>query len=374
MKKKILIVTNFYNPYNGMGRFIIDLSKILKKNNYNIIILTGKTDKNSKKIEKNDGIIIYRSPISFRFNRGYFSLSLIKSFIGIQKKVDYVHFQFPLVEILPLTLLTKKTKILQYNCLPAFVPNSLTFIITNIYFSISVFFSMFFCNKIITHTNDYFYSKFTNYLFKYKTTEIFPFIKYSNINNLDNKILLNNKIPIFGFLGRICEEKGIEIIIQSSKILDSKHIKHQIFIAGDLLDERFKKNINRLISLSKNAKSIKFLGKLTEKEKYDFFNKIHILLIPSINSFEAFGIVQLEAMNSGKLVIASSLKGVRIPIKHTNNGYITNIKDSNDLSKKMIDIIEMAKNKSKKDVINSCNNIFDYYESINKYLSIFSSK
>ena len=62
--------------------------------------------------------------ITFKFNRGYFSFQLIKDFFAIQKKVDLVHFQFPLVEILPLTLLTRKTKILQYNCLPAFVPNN----------------------------------------------------------------------------------------------------------------------------------------------------------------------------------------------------------------------------------------------------------
>ena len=72
MKKKILIVANFYNPYNGMGRFIIDLCKILKKNNYQIIILTGNTD-NDRKIERKNGIIIFRSSITFRFNRGYFS-------------------------------------------------------------------------------------------------------------------------------------------------------------------------------------------------------------------------------------------------------------------------------------------------------------
>ena len=108
-KKRILIVTNFFNPYNGMGKFIIDLSQILLKNNYQVIVLTGKTESNLKKIERENGIIIYRSSITFRFNRGYFSISLIKNFIGIQKKVDYVHFQFPLAEILPLTLLTKKT-------------------------------------------------------------------------------------------------------------------------------------------------------------------------------------------------------------------------------------------------------------------------
>ena len=65
MKKKILIVTNFFNPYNGIGRFIIDLSNILVENNYRVIILTGNTE-NKKKIERNKGVIIYRSNLSFK--------------------------------------------------------------------------------------------------------------------------------------------------------------------------------------------------------------------------------------------------------------------------------------------------------------------
>ena len=190
MKKKILIVTNFFNPYNGIGRFIIDLSNILVENNYRVIILTGNTE-NKKKIERNKGVIIYRSNLSFKFNRGYFSLSLIKNFILIQKNVDFVYFQFPLVEILPLSLLTKKNKIIQYHCLPAFVGNNLSFIIANIYFKISFFISAILCNKIITHTNDYFYSNISNYIFRYKTTEILPFIKYTSSENLSN-IVINN--------------------------------------------------------------------------------------------------------------------------------------------------------------------------------------
>ena len=310
-KKRILIVTNFYNPFNGMGKFIIDLSTILQKNKYNIIILTGKTDKNTKNIERENGIIIVRSSISFRFSRGYFSFSLIKNFIRIQKKVDFVHFQFPLVEILFLTLLTRKTKILQYHCLPAFVVNDFKFIIANLYFSFSVFLSMFFCNKIITHTKDYFFSKFYYYLFKNKTIEIFPFIKNDNIlENKYNKISNKDEIPILGFLGRICEEKGIEVIIKASKILESKNIEHEIVVAGDLRDKRFEININKLLNLSKNIKSINFIGKLDDDQKKKFFKKIDILLLPSINSFEAFGLVQLEAMSFGKLVISSALKGV----------------------------------------------------------------
>ncbi len=373
MKKKILIVSNFYNPFNGMGKFIIDLCNILTKNNYQIIILTGNTDGHLKKIERKKNIIIYRSNITFKFNRGYFSFHLIKDFVAIQKKVDLVYFQFPLVELFPLVLLSKKNKILHYHCLPAFVPNNIYFMITNIYFRINVFLSMFFCNKIITFTNDYFFSNFLNHIFKYKTFEIFPFIKNQQLNNLNENIIEGNSIPTFGFLGRICEEKGIEVIIKSSKILDNKNIEHKVIIAGDLEDKRFKKNINKILFMSKNSKSIEFIGKLTEDQKINFLNQIHTLLLPSTNSFEAFGIVQLEAMNFGKLVIASALNGVKIPIKYSKNGLICKINDHNDLAEKMINIIKIAKNKKKSDVIKDCNKIFNYDESINKYLKIFSN-
>ncbi|PPR46004.1 MAG: hypothetical protein CFH18_00734, partial [Alphaproteobacteria bacterium MarineAlpha5_Bin8] len=304
-------------------------------------------------------------------NRGYFSFSLIKNFILIQKKVDFVYFQFPLVEILPLSLLTKKNKIIQYHCLPAFVGNNLSFIIANIYFKISFFISAILCNKIITHTNDYFYSNISNYIFRYKTTEILPFIKYTSSENLNN-IVINNNLPTFGFLGRICEEKGLELIIKSSNILNNKNIKHQIIIAGDLNDIRFKKYTEKILLLSKNSKSIKFIGKLREKDKLNFLHKIHVLLLPSTNSFEAFGLVQLEAMSIGKLVIASSLKGVRIPIQYTNNGLISKISNIDDLANQMINIIKIGKVKKSKDIIDSCMLKFNYNESTKKYLSFFN--
>ena len=371
-KKRILIVTNFYNPFNGMGKFIIDLSKILIKNNYNIIILTGKTDKNTKNIERDNGVTIVRSSISFKFSRGYFSIPLIYNFYKIQKKIDIVYFHFPLVEILPLALLTRKKKILQYHCLPAFVAYDFKFIIANFYFSFSVFLSMFFCNKIITFTNDYFFSKISYNLFKSKTIEIFPFIK--NDNKLENKydnISKEGKIPTLGFLGRICEEKGIEVIIKSSKILESRNIKHKIYIAGDLKDKRFEINIKKLLQLSKDSKSIEFIGKLDNYQKRQFFENIDILLLPSTNSFEAFGLVQLEAMNYGKLVISSELKGVKIPVKLTNNGFICKINNSKDLVNKIIKCIELSKIKTKNDVFETCNKVFNYNDSISKYLSVF---
>ena len=88
-KKKILIVTNFYSPHlSGIIEYINILSNCLINKNYRIYILTGKTHKNQKRIQKFKNILIIRSNITFNFNRGYFSFQLIKDFFNISKKVD----------------------------------------------------------------------------------------------------------------------------------------------------------------------------------------------------------------------------------------------------------------------------------------------
>ena len=62
------------------------------------------------------------------------------------------------------------------------------------------------------------------------------------------------------------------------------------------------------------------------------------LVLPSVNSFEAFGIVQLEAMNNGVPVVASNIKGVRSIIKNTQNGYLFQKNNYNELAKILIKI------------------------------------
>ena len=70
-------------------------------------------------------------------------------------------------------------------------------------------------------------------------------------------------------------------------------------------------------------------------------------MLPSINSFEAFGIVQLEAMSFGVPVIASDIPGVRMPIKRTGNGYLFKKGNIDSLTDAIIRINE-DKNLSKK--------------------------
>ena len=317
--KKLLIVTDFYLPHqSGITTYIQNLTRILNKK-FDITILTGNFNNKLKKIEKINNIKIIRSKTLFKFNRGFFSINLIKEYIKESKKADYINIHFPLTEIMPLIFLSKKPIFLNYHCLP----NSNTFFskIIFLYFYFFGFISLMFSKKVIVFTKDYFYSFLFHKLIDKKIIEILPFIE----NKLNNKItakIKKNKIINIGFLGRLSEEKGLEYLIYSSNLMIKKNIQHTIKIAGDLDDKRFNKYINKILMISKNNKNINFLGKLNEEKKKKFYNSIDIFVLPSVNSFEAFGLVQLEAMSYGKPVIASNLRGVRIPILYTKNGLL----------------------------------------------------
>jgi glycosyltransferase involved in cell wall biosynthesis len=64
------------------------------------------------------------------------------------------------------------------------------------------------------------------------------------------------------------------------------------------------------------------------------------LILPSINSTEAFGMVQVEAMICGTPVVATDLPGVRVPVNMTGMGRIVRPKDSQSLAESIIDVLE----------------------------------
>ncbi len=122
-------------------------------------------------------------------------------------------------------------------------------------------------------------------------------------------------------------------------------------MAGNINDKRFTKYIKYIFKISKGNKNIKFINNVNEKEKKEFFEEIDIFVLPSTNSLEAFGIVQLEAMSYGVPVISSNIKGVNSVINKTNNGYSFMNNNEDDLvkkilllSKRKIDKLEIKKN------------------------------
>jgi len=368
LSKTILIVTDFYKPHTSGIITSIDLYlKVLLKNNFKITILTGNHTGKLKEIEYLKNLKIIRAKILFKFSRGFFSLDLVKHYLIESKKHYYVNIQYPLVEIFPLVFFLKKKLIFNYHCLPVYNSFFLKFI--KLYFYFFGMLSMFLSNKIIVFSNDYFESFFGHRLFNNKTIEIPPYINSSP--KLNYKKINRSKL-IIGYLGRLSEEKGLEVLIKSSFLLENKNFKHFIKIAGDLKDGRFNNYINKIKKITKKSNNIKFIGKILESKKINFFNSIDVLVLPSSNSMEAFGLVQLEAMSHGIPVIVSNLKGVRIPVMLTKNGYVFQNGDAYELANLLIKVFNNIKTFNKNTIKNSYLKHYNKEKFDKEYLSIFN--
>jgi len=71
-----------------------------------------------------------------------------------------------------------------------------------------------------------------------------------------------------------------------------------------------------------------------------FFSACHCTVLPSLNSTESFGLVQVEAMLCGTPSIASDLPGVRVPPQSTGMGEVVPVGDSAALAEAILRILD----------------------------------
>ena len=87
------------------------------------------------------------------------------------------------------------------------------------------------------------------------------------------------------------------------------------------------------------AKRIKFLGRLSEEEKVEFFKSISLYVAPNTGG-ESFGIILAEAMTCGTPILASDLPAFRTLLDSGSCGGLFKSENSESLAVKAIDILK----------------------------------
>lgn len=146
--------------------------------------------------------------------------------------------------------------------------------------------------------------------------------------------------PVILFAGRLYAIKGIDVFLNAMEIITKKYSVKMLFV-GRGNTEYVK---NRLLSIVSSSEFI-INGLVNHSQMPEIFNQSDILVVPSI--YENCPITILEAMSSGKLVIASNIGGIPEIIKHGHNGFLFESGDYSGLAKILIDIFEGTVNISK---------------------------
>ncbi|MFH1088492.1 MAG: glycosyltransferase family 4 protein [Patescibacteria group bacterium] len=132
-------------------------------------------------------------------------------------------------------------------------------------------------------------------------------------------------IAVLGMVGRLEPVKGPTVFAEALQILQTKFKKTpSSFLggSGSLKDEL----ISYASSCSLN--NLKFDGVIRDVSAW--MQKIDILIVPSIS--EGFGLVVLEGLASGKIVIASDLPATRGLITNEVNGFLFQVGDAEALA------------------------------------------
>jgi glycosyltransferase involved in cell wall biosynthesis len=71
-----------------------------------------------------------------------------------------------------------------------------------------------------------------------------------------------------------------------------------------------------------------------------YYPSLDVLTVPSLNSTEAFGLVQIEAMLNGVPCVPSALPGVRQPVLMHGMGRVSRIGDPADLAACILKVLD----------------------------------
>ena len=176
---------------------------------------------------------------------------------------------------------------------------------------------------------------------------------------------------VCGFVGRFVLEKGIETIIEAACFLKNEPV--EFWLAGDYEDvaggsvfARIKSDIELL------GGKVRLLGRLSNEELISFYREIDVLLLPSTNRFEAFGMVQMEAMTFGATVVTSDMPGVRETVRKTKIGQLCKAGSGRSLSEAIIRAREERLSISREQVRDAVRREFGNEKFTDAYLALIN--
>lgn len=348
---RILTILTYYRPHtSGLTIYAERLARALALRGHQITIFTTQYQKDLQLREIQDGVQIIRVPVAFRVSKGVIAPSFGRTATKLVREHDVVHLHLPQFDAPGVALrarLMGKPTILTYHCDLSLPPGPFNFIVNQVVHMMNQLAANL-SNCIVTYTQDY--ADNSVYLSRYRAKlKVIPppvMLPTSNIGAVQSfasQHRTETRRPVIGMAARLAAEKGVEVLLNAlPKILDA-HPNAQVLFAGQYLDVLGEQDyfdwLMPTIRKYEQGGHWQFLGVLTPEQMASFYPNLDVLVVPSLNSTEAFGLVQIEAMMNGVACVASSLPGVRQPVTTTGMGKVVPIGDNDALADAILDIL-----------------------------------
>ncbi len=344
---KILMAIDYYRPHvSGLTLYVQHLAEGLVRRGHDVRVLTHRHLPELPVENEENGVRVVRAPVAARFGKALVSPAILARALREIPGTDVLHLHAPLVNAVPLAFLGATLRVpivVTFHC-DLQTPSGLGQRFVEVVARASQHFALERAARVITYTEDY--ARHTRPLRDRleKVGWILPPVTDPpGTGRTADEVRARFGVagaPVILFLGRFTEEKGLPVLMAAFPEIRRRFPEAVLLLAGakDVPGETVLERIAPL--LADPASGVLAPGIVPPAEIADLFTIADVLVLPSINATESFGLVQVEAMLRGVPSVASDLPGVRQPVRMTGMGEIAPIGDAPGLAAALIDVLE----------------------------------
>ena len=349
---KILTVLTYYRPHtSGLTIYAERLAQAFVKRGHQVTVMTTQYDPSLPREEMMDGVKVIRVPVLARVSKGVLAptFGFVATKLAWQHDVVQMHLpQFDAPGVAFRARLFDKPAVLTYHCdvqLPLGFFNRMVNTVLDFQNNMAGILA----NHIVTYTQDY--ADHSPFLSRYasKLTPILPPVELPGatpeaVSAFVQTNLTQERKPVIGMAARFASEKGVEVLLDAMPAILKKYPKAQVLFAGTyqnvMGEQAYSDRLMPRIHDYEIHGHWKFLGNLDPVQMAAYYPNLDVLTVPSLNSTEAFGLVQIEAMMNGVPSVPSALPGVRRPVQMHNMGVVSEIGNSESLANAILEVLD----------------------------------
>jgi glycosyltransferase involved in cell wall biosynthesis len=344
----VVMALDYYRPnVSGLSLYVERLAQALVRRGHAVTVLTHRHRPDLPAEERQDGIRVVRAAVAGRVGKALLSPAIVAAAARELAAADVFHLHAPLVPAVPLAFAAAQRGVplvVTYHC-DLKPPPGLAQRLVEAVARASQNFALDRAAAVVTYTEDY--AKHTEPLAERpeRVTWVLPPVPDpAGGGAAPDEVRARYGIrgrPVLLFLGRFAEEKGLPHLIDAFAAVRRRFPDAALVLAGEK-DAVPGETVGRRLAplLADPSSGIVATGLVPPEATTELFSVADVLVLPSINATESFGLCQVEAMLCGVPSVASNLPGVRQPVRLTGMGEIARVADAPDLARQLLRVLE----------------------------------
>jgi glycosyltransferase involved in cell wall biosynthesis len=349
---KILTVLTYYRPHtSGLTIYAERLACAFARRGHQVTVMTTQYDPSLPSEEAMEGVRVMRVPVIARVSKGVLApiFGLVATRLVLEHDVVHLHLpQFDAPGVALRGRLFGRPAVLTYHC-DLLLPPGMFNRFVNLVVRFQNNMAGILANHVVTYTRDY--ADHSSYLSRYasKLTPILPPVDLpapspQAVSAFARDHRVDERRPVIGMAARFAAEKGVEVLLDALPKILAKYPKAQVLFAGAyqnvMGEQAYSDRLMPRIREFEIQGHWTFLGNLDPVQMAAFYPNLDVLTVPSLNSTEAFGLVQIEAMVNGVPCVPSALPGVRQPVMMHGMGRVSDVGNAESLAQAILAVLD----------------------------------